>query len=238
MCRITVDGEVKQFSCKMDIPLHLWDVKNNNAFIARRTHRNCESSIGAHEHKNHADIRKNHRQNGNFVVQAGGYGKEYLPSYLTTLMKEERNIITIDEYGNISLPTDIGATAMAEWEICELFGVIAPTVRARIKTLCKSGVLNGYGIKRIIRISNKYSAEVYNLETITALAFRIESFGTTKFRKALLERIMHGQKKNNTIFLSLNVGSQAVVLSYKSCRIDVLKLLNQYVSTSLIARNA
>ena len=37
-------------------------------------------------------------------------------------MKEERNIITIDEYGNISLPTDIGATAMTEWEICELFG--------------------------------------------------------------------------------------------------------------------
>lgn len=31
MCRLTVDGEVKQFSCKMDIPLRLWDVKNNRA---------------------------------------------------------------------------------------------------------------------------------------------------------------------------------------------------------------
>lgn len=31
MCRITVDGEVKQFSCKMDVPLRLWDVKNNHA---------------------------------------------------------------------------------------------------------------------------------------------------------------------------------------------------------------
>ena len=29
-------------------------------------------------------------------------------------MKEERNIITIDEYGNISLPTYIVATAMTE----------------------------------------------------------------------------------------------------------------------------
>ena len=53
-------------------------------------------------------------------------------------MKEERNIIMIDEYGNISLPTDIGATAMTEWEICELFGIVAPTVRASIKALCKS----------------------------------------------------------------------------------------------------
>mgnify|MGYP000584605049 FL=1 len=128
-------------------------------------------------------------------------------------MKEERNIITIDEYGSISLPTDIGATAMTEWEICELFGVIAPTVRAGIKALCKSGVLSVYDIKRIIRISDRYSAEVYNLETITALAFRIESFGAAKVRKVLLERIIHGRKENSMIFLSLNVGSQAVISS-------------------------
>ncbi|MDR2948013.1 MAG: phage integrase SAM-like domain-containing protein, partial [Prevotella sp.] len=31
MCRVTVDGEVKQFSCKTDVPLRLWDVKNNRA---------------------------------------------------------------------------------------------------------------------------------------------------------------------------------------------------------------
>ena len=119
----------------------------------------------------------------------------------------------MDERGNISLPSDIGATAMTEWEICELFGVIAPTVRAGIKALCKSGVLSIYDIKRIIRISDRYSAEVYNLETIAALAFRVESFGAAKVRKALLERIMHGRKENSMIFLSLNVGSQAVVLS-------------------------
>ena len=128
-------------------------------------------------------------------------------------MKEERKIITIDEYGNISLPSDIGATAMTEWEICELFGVIAPTVRAGIKALCKSGVLSVYDIRRIIRISDRYSAEVYNLETIAALAFRIESFGAAKVRKVLLERIIHGRKENSMIFLSLNVGSQAVISS-------------------------
>lgn len=31
MCRLTVDGEINQFSCKMDVPLRLWDVKNNRA---------------------------------------------------------------------------------------------------------------------------------------------------------------------------------------------------------------
>ena len=119
----------------------------------------------------------------------------------------------MDGQGNIFLPNDIGATAMTEREICELFGVIAPTVRAGIKALCKSGVLSIYDIKRIIRISDKYSTKVYNLEAIAALAFRIESFGAAKVRKALLKRIIHGRKENSMIFLSLNVGSQAVISS-------------------------
>lgn len=109
----------------------------------------------------------------------------------------------MDERGNISLPSDIGATAMTEREICELFGVIAPTVRAGIKALCKSGVLSVFDIKRIIRISDKYSAEVYNIETIAALAFRIESFGATKVRKVLLERIILGLKEKTTVFVSV-----------------------------------
>jgi len=120
-------------------------------------------------------------------------------------MKEERNIITIDEQGNISLPTDIGATAMTEWEICELFGVIAPTVRAGIKALCRSGVLREYDIKRTIRLSDRCSIEVYDLETIAALAFRIESFGAAKVRKVLLERITHRRKEKQGIFFSLNI---------------------------------
>ena len=118
-------------------------------------------------------------------------------------MKEERNIIMIDEYGNISLPTDIGATAMTEWEICELFGVIAPTVRAGIKALCKSGVLKEYGIKRLIRLPERSYIEVYNLETIAALAFRVESFGAARVRKLLLDRIMNGRKEKTTVIVSV-----------------------------------
>ena len=118
-------------------------------------------------------------------------------------MKEERNIITMDGQGNIFLPSDIGATAMTEREICELFGVIAPTVRAGIKALCKSGVLKEYGIERLVRLSDRSSIEVYDLETIAALAFRIESFGTAKVRKALLDRIIHGRKDKTTVIVSV-----------------------------------
>lgn len=40
-------------------------------------------------------------------------------------MKEERNIITMNEFGNVVMPKDIQATAMSEWELCELFNVTA-----------------------------------------------------------------------------------------------------------------
>ena len=84
-----------------------------------------------------------------------------------------------------------------------MFGVIAPTVRAGIKALCKSGVLKEYGIERLIRLSDRSSIEVYDLETIAALAFRIESFGAAKVRKVLLERIMNGRKEKTTVFVSV-----------------------------------
>lgn len=70
-----------------------------------------------------------------------------------------------------------------------------------------------YGIELFIHLSDRSSIEVYDLETIAVLAFRVESFGAAKVRKVLLERIMHGQKENTMIFLSLNVGSQAAISS-------------------------
>ena len=39
MCRLTVDGEVKQFSCKMDVPPRLWVVKNGRATGKASKHR-------------------------------------------------------------------------------------------------------------------------------------------------------------------------------------------------------
>lgn len=115
----------------------------------------------------------------------------------------KRNIISTDNNGNIVMPDDIGATAMSEWEICELFGVTAPTLRAGVRVLCKGGVLREYEIKRTIRISDKCNIEVYNLETIIALAFRISTFGAERVRNAVLERL-YLRKEKQTIFLSLN----------------------------------
>ena len=123
-------------------------------------------------------------------------------------MKKKKNIITIDEYGNTPRPPDMGATAMTEWEICELFGVIAPIIRAGLKPLCKSGVLREHEIRRTIRLSDNRSMEVYNLEAIIALAFRIDTFGAEQVRRAILERLYLRKEKTN-IFFSLNITDTA-----------------------------
>ncbi len=128
-------------------------------------------------------------------------------------MNRERNIIKIGEHGNITMPTDIDAIAMSEWELCELFGITAPTFRAAVKAIYKSGVLRECEERRSIRLSDKYSMDVYCLEMVVALAFRINSYGAERVRNALLERITHRRKEDSIIFLSLNVGSQAVISS-------------------------
>lgn len=123
-------------------------------------------------------------------------------------MKEKRSIITMDGHGNIALPTDTGSIAMTEWELCELFGVIAPTVRAGIKALCKSRVLREYEIRRTIRLSDNRCMEVYNLEAIIALAFRINTFGAEQVRRAIIERL-YLRKEKQSIFFSLNITDTA-----------------------------
>ena len=97
---------------------------------------------------------------------------------------------------------------MNESELLDLFGVTAPTVRAGIKALCKSGVLREHEIKRTIRMSDKRSMEVCNLEAIIALAFRINTFGAEQVRRAVLERLYLRKEKTN-VFFSLSITDTA-----------------------------
>ena len=51
----------------------------------------------------------------------------------------ERSIITIGESGNIIMPNNTTDIWMSEPELVELFGITAPTLRAAIRTIYKSG---------------------------------------------------------------------------------------------------
>lgn len=104
-------------------------------------------------------------------------------------MKEERNVITIDEYGKLNIPTDMTSIWMTEAEIVELFGTTAGAVYAGIKIFFKENALHDYNVCKYIRLDNGNNADVYNLEMVVALAFRIRSQGATKLREYILRTL-------------------------------------------------
>ena len=121
-------------------------------------------------------------------------------------MEMERSIMTINEYGSFILPEDISGIWMNEPELVELFGVIAPTLRAAIRAVYKSGVLNEYKVQKYIRLNNGCHADVFSFQMIVALAFRIDSFGAEQVRKLLFERL-YMRKEKASIFFSLGMNS-------------------------------
>ena len=103
-------------------------------------------------------------------------------------MKRERNIITIDERGRLNIPTDTVSVWMTEAEIVELFGTTAGAVNSAIKAIIKSDALNDYEVCKCIRLDSGNSADVYNMEVIIALAFRLNTYPASVFRKWLVKR--------------------------------------------------
>lgn len=113
----------------------------------------------------------------------------------------KRNIIEMTEHGTVTIPSE--AIWMSESELIGLFGITAPTLRAAIKAIYKSGVLKEYEAQRYIRLSDKVGIDVYSLEMVAALAFRINSYGAERVRNAMLNR-MHRRKEKASLLLSLN----------------------------------
>ena len=95
----------------------------------------------------------------------------------------------MDGYGKISVPSDAANVWMSEMELVKLFDVIAPTLRAAIRAVYKSGVLQPCEVERHIRLTNGYFTEVYALPMVVALAFRINTPNAARVRNALLERL-------------------------------------------------
>ena len=124
----------------------------------------------------------------------------------------ERAIITISENGKVNISS--GNVWMSEMELVELFGVIAPTLRAAIRAIYMSGMLNPATTQRCDLATPASWATFYKLEVVIALAFRLNSYEASRVRQKVLEGLCK-QKENNIgilIFLTL-LSSQDVVLS-------------------------
>lgn len=99
----------------------------------------------------------------------------------------ERKTITINNE-MVSVPQS-GEIRMTAFEIAALFEVYVQTVNANIKAVLKSGIIKA-DISCSMTVSrNTLMPDVYGLNMITALAFRIHSPKTEIFRDWIIRRI-------------------------------------------------
>ena len=113
----------------------------------------------------------------------------------------ERAIITISENGNVNIPS--ANVWMSEIELVELFGVIAPTLRAVIIAIYKNGTLCPVSTQRCDLAMPKSWATFYNLEVVIALAFRLNTYEASRIRQKVLEGLCMRNKSEINLFIAL-----------------------------------
>ena len=113
----------------------------------------------------------------------------------------ERAIITISENGNVNIPS--ANVWMSEIELVELFGVIAPTLRAVIIAIYKNGTLCPVSTQRCDLAMPKCWDTYYNLEVVIALAFRLNTYEASRIRQKVLEGLCMRNKSEINLFIAL-----------------------------------
>ena len=113
----------------------------------------------------------------------------------------ERAIITISENGRVNIPDS--NVWMSEMELVELFGVLAPTLRAAIKAIYKSEMLCPAATQRCDTITPASWATFYNLEMVVALAFRLNTYEASRISQKVLEGLCMRNKSEINLFIAL-----------------------------------
>ncbi len=101
MCRLTVDGEVKQLSCKMDVPPRLWDVKNGRA-----TDKSLEAQkINTTVDRIRVDVNRHYQE----LMRSDGYvtAAKLKDAYLGIGVKQE-TLVKLFEQHNVEFAKKVG----------------------------------------------------------------------------------------------------------------------------------
>lgn len=115
-----------------------------------------------------------------------------------------RQIIMMDEHGNTVIPN--GEIWMGEFEIADLFGVFGHTVRTQVKKIYRDGLLHSCTAERNIRVAESRWLDVYSLEMVIALAFRIRSQRAKRLREHVIAMLTE-QHERFVMLLPARAGS-------------------------------
>ena len=117
-----------------------------------------------------------------------------------------RGIITISEMGVFTIPT--APVWMTQFEIADLFGVFSYDIRKAIHAIYRNKELNETETMKYVKQANRISYDVYSLEMVIAVTFRICSKESILFRRFVINEICATKKGSPvTLFFSCGKGS-------------------------------
>ena len=117
-----------------------------------------------------------------------------------------RGIITISESGVVSMLTT--PVWMTQFEIADLFGVFSCDVRKAIHSIYKNKELNEVDTMKYVKQPDGISCDVYNLEMVIAIAFRVCSKESMVFRQLVIGKLS-AAAKGTSISLLVSCGRRS-----------------------------
>ena len=113
-------------------------------------------------------------------------------------MTMERGIITISENGTVTVPT--APVWMTQQEIADAFNVFGCDIRRAVHAIYKNMELFESDTMRYIRQGNGISYDVYSLEMVVAVAFRLRTKECMTFRRFVMGRLNANNRPINLFF--------------------------------------
>ena len=99
----------------------------------------------------------------------------------------DRGIITITENGVVTMPT--APVWMTQQEMSDAFNVFGCHIRKAVHAIYKNGELLESETKRYIRQDNGINYDVYSLEMVIAVSFKLRSRESMVFRRFIMGKL-------------------------------------------------
>lgn len=99
----------------------------------------------------------------------------------------DRGIITISENGTVIIPTV--PVWMTQQEMCDAFNVFGCDIRRAVRTIYKNMELSEEETMRHVRQDGRICYDVYSLEMVIVIAFKLRTKECMAFRRFIMDRL-------------------------------------------------
>ena len=106
----------------------------------------------------------------------------------------DRGIITISENGTVILPT--APIWMTQQDMCDAFNVFGCDIRKAVHAIYKNMELSEEETMRHVRQDGKICYDVYSLEMVIAIAFKLRTKECMAFRRLIMDKLCSANSGN------------------------------------------